>query len=134
MTVDVDQMPAGRDMDKLIAQKIFGWGRLGIMPPGEQVTSLGYGAPMNAVLRIVPHYSTDIADAWDVARISAAFFLEHPFTVGDSWCARFEDRGDGTWQDEVVVRAVGSTAPLAICRAALKFVEARETGETNDEH
>jgi hypothetical protein len=132
MTVDIDQMPAGRDMDKLIAQKIFGWVRLGEIPD-RQITSPGCGAPMDAVLRIVPHYSIDIADAWDAARMEAAFSLEHLPMAGNSWYAKFEDRGNGTWQDEVVVHAVASTAPLAICRAALKFVEAVEARRA-DEH
>ncbi len=93
----IDALKAGRDMDLIIGEEIVGWSR------DENV-------PMP--------YSTDIAAAWEeVVERMAEFKVEKP----------------GDWSDQVRWRAVlrieyggpmaeayADTAPLAICRAALK--------------
>ena len=63
-----DNMTAGREMDALIAEKVFGWAELWtdgkeymMYPPWEQNMGVGYDERYP-----VPHYSTDIAHAWEV--------------------------------------------------------------------
>lgn len=142
--MNIDEMPAGIELDILVAEAL-GYTRITplttkVMKDSDPVFMVVSGGSSIGNDRVYIRQSTgeftyfvpsiDIATAWEVvAQITAAFFLEHPFTVGQSWYVRFENRGDGTWQDEIAVRAVGSTAPLAICRAALKFVEAVDARE-----
>lgn len=140
--MNIDKMEAGRGIDVLVAYKIMGWteistaiGKAWGIPP-KQEASVMYDVVMGFGKKApIPKYSTEIAAAWDITtQIEGAFFLEHPFTVGQFWHARFENRGDGTWQDEVAVRAAGFTAPLAICRAALKLVQCIEERANESEN
>ena len=75
--------------------------------------------------RVVPHYSADIAAAWSVfewltsgataARLSTGMLLVGRWGTG--WCVRgHQEAGD--------IEAEADTAPLAICRAALRAVGA----------
>ena len=131
--MNIDEMPAGREMDALVAEKVMGWseihhrnGRLFGMPPEATVIRGD-----DVILHLLPilSYSTDIGAAWEIMiiiRMTASLSLEHPLTAAGLWQAKFENRGEGTWHDEVTVCAMASTAPLAICRAALKFMGCME--------
>ena len=124
LTTDaIDAMPAGREMDVLIAERVMGF-------PGAAV-----GGWTNPKIGDPQPYSTDIAAAWTVLEklrsdgfdieVSATE-VEDKYTPG--WTVEFDhDRSPyrtytkhpNAWKVE--------TATLAICRAALKttlsFVE-----------
>ena len=108
-------MDAGREMDVVIHMKVFGHPRnVPVMrDPGflYRQTEAGW------VKEFAPAYSTDIAAAWLVVEKCEYFNIER------------ENKFVGTWQCDVVIDVRGGsasadTAPLAICRAALKAVEA----------
>ncbi len=80
-------------------------------PPGESpYSSRGYSCP---------HYSTDIAAAWEVVEK----FQAEDFDVRVGFC-RWRDDGRVGWLAWVgKADALADTAPHAICLAALKAVE-----------
>jgi len=92
-------MKAGRELDALIAERVMGemWG----VGPNLEDT--------------LPHYSTQIADAWLVVEKMRPYF--EIYCDGGGWVARFG------WADAGTLAAYADTAPLAICLAALKAVE-----------
>jgi hypothetical protein len=120
-------MPAGREMDALIAEKVMGWTLgepheiHGWMMHGMVTVRDWVGSTNDAGITHIEKWSpsTDIAAAWEVVE-----------KLGD----KFDEleRGDGGefWMCVVypdgfipcVARA--ETAPLAICRAALLAMEA----------
>lgn len=89
-------MEAGRELDALIAEKIMG-----------QDYSLN-SLEGSLVLKDPPHYSTNIAAAWEVVE-----------KLGPDWDLISMEQG---WIASVgsSERARAETAPLAICLAALK--------------
>jgi hypothetical protein len=101
---------AGRELDALVAEKV-----MGLQPLRREVP------PDPGAFLDLPHYSTDIAAAWEVVEkltgrrdkdIGFALTV-NPGTIGTSFSAL-----DGTEHWHVNA----STAPLAICLAALKVV------------
>lgn len=74
----------------------------------------------------IPAYSTDIAAAWDVIRALCTRIRGHRHSIEVTplrWLVVFgQDAYDGP---ESVASAIGYTASLAICRAALKAVAAQ---------
>src|SRR3990167_6351484 len=114
--MDIDAMPAGRTMDELVAERVMGYecdcegGTKSDCPiHGRQPRSLN-------------RYSTDIFDAWQVVQEIGLIVGKEIISIPDSkWVAR------NSWAD-IGIRAVAETAPLAICRAALKIAnEHRQT-------
>ena len=122
----------GRELDALIAEKVMGfvwrrgWGGPWKMlvsptdaedcPPiqGDEGIAADYA-------RFVPRYSTDLAAAWLVVeKLTPRFYVcvERVHRSGDAWNA---------WVGRSNVAA--SSAPLAICRAALA---ALSLGDTSD--
>jgi hypothetical protein len=106
-------LKAGREMDKLVAQKVLGTELCGCGNPECDLTGEGEYEP-------VPPYSTDIALAW---RVLEQFPSEK--LVEDWWGAPAANR----WGCIIAPRALdrraegyGATAPEAICRAALAAV------------
>jgi hypothetical protein len=106
-------MDAGRELDALIAEKVMGYDDI-LMPDC-------YGRPPDMVhvehyRHEIPHYSTQIADAWLVVeKLSFEFYMERR-PQEDYWVL-FTDAEDEWHVGEA------DTAPLAICLAALKAVE-----------
>lgn len=113
-------MDAGRELDALIALEVFRY-----TLDYEFADTLG--APCVPELRdgydewgMLPHYSTDMADAWLVVekfRADGCFFDlgDKPSDLDDLTSAR-------TWNAFINRTTRGpdsDTAPLAICRAAL---------------
>ena len=101
----IDAMPAGREMDALVAKQVMDWPCF--------VSEDG-----NAILEHsddpCPKFSTDIAAAWAVAdMLHFSIISQHPI----GWLV---DTRSNTRLPFVEVYA--NTAPLAICRAALKAV------------
>lgn len=111
--MDYDNMPAGQDIDSLVAEKVMGWQRSnsmymqwdtadGLVTWAE--TSFGSFRP-----------SVDIGAALKV--------LEK---VPSEWSVGMHRTLDGKWSaDYGLGQAYADTAPLAICRAALKAMDWR---------
>jgi hypothetical protein len=107
-----------RKLDALVAEHVFGH-ILAYM--SEQDVELCIVVDQaTATFDVIPHYSSDIAAAWEVVAVLRGgldFHLSATFrgSTDEHWRAAFTPIhvGDG-WH------AVGDTAPLAICLAALK--------------
>lgn len=108
MTPDIMAMPAGREMDALVWMAINGQ-KPNILicryVDGDYQPHAGY--PVGHISP--PHYSTDIAVAWEAMEK----FKER------SWSIYWER---GHWVVEEM-HVTAETAPLAICRAALLAME-----------
>ena len=97
--IDVDSLEAGPKLDALIAEKVMG-GKLGLRGMGVSWDTVGYGwSP-----------STSIADAWEVVLKLQGFSIGKVGGSGEWCCSCYGGL------------ASADTAPLAICRAALKAV------------
>lgn len=139
--MDIDTMPAGRELDALIAEKVMGLPRHDLdyhrqkCLPISTDTEPGYcsterrGTDVTSKRCRIRPYSTDIAAAMEV--------WHKAFPVGpndksgfpgviqrdDNWCfTLFYANGEPMLQDDGVrlLIAKADTAPLSICRAALK--------------
>ena len=142
MTADeILSLPAGRELDALIAERLFGWrwhnceyiGQSSVASPVyrtmfaepkelEKNTSwrcVAMDNPHSGVRKKqewTPHYSTSIADAWQVVEHIWNVLekdISVTFAAGSISC----DIGD--LLGEAVAEVFADTAPLAICRAAL---------------
>lgn len=139
------QVDAGREMDAAIAEEVFG--RVVVIAPvGDGLTRTRevWGETMeeaSAKLREAyseheglrepyfdgPNYSTLIGAAWEVVEKmnELGFYVTVARTTdGRAFCRLMESNnwvGDG-------IRAGPATAPLAICRCALKAVRADTEG------
>ena len=135
---NIDDMPAGRELDALVAERVMGFVRVTddtsdynhvrhgnevLLPPGATLHSLQEWLPRKGQIPfgyfVTQRYSTDIAAAWRVWSLPQhkGWLLEQGGdcqTVYEGW----RDMEDGIWL------ASADTAPLAICRAALKALEA----------
>lgn len=127
--MDADTIPAGRELDALVAEKVMGlayvrrvegqaaWvtGRDWV-DPGDY--TYGEGKWGTLVLYRVPDFSTDIAAAWLVVERMAQSDRNLRLSLdrfgGDPWWCEFADEAY-----TIGAQAVADTAPLAICRAAL---------------
>ncbi len=99
------ELKAGRELDALVAEKV-----MGDLPPR------GYS---------IPDYSTSISAAWEV--VEKLIADSHIVALGVSWDAA-KDHWKFLMRDfgEIVNTEYwpsAPTAPLAICRAALKAVD-----------
>ena len=115
----IDAMPAGREMDSLVAEQVMsikiGWSYSMIdwkTKPRPQVPFIaGTGTE-------IPYYSTDIAAAWKL--VVGNFTLDYPKFYG-KWrcCFYLKSESSGSRFNFI---GIADTAQLAICRAALKKV------------
>ena len=118
------ELPAGRELDALIAEKVMG--RVVTHPeqssPGYLLEWSGDAYEVGGA-RTLPSYSTDIADAWEVvAKLETGRPHRQVRLSGynvDEW---FCDVALFLGEDRGTVWGEGNSAPLAICRAALKAV------------
>jgi hypothetical protein len=149
--MDTDQVPAGRELDALVAEKVMGWSRKtgvdgwdDMWPPGEngnierRVTAPGFGG--------LPHYSTDVAAAWKVVEKlhQSRFIVRLSISNGQyGWSQRWEiaiwrsvHRDSGLVVEncrkipheerrEVSFKAEADSVLLAICHVALKATKER---------
>ena len=101
----IENMPAGREMDRLIAKHIF---------PGDYL-------PYD--LGMFPHYSTVIQDAWKIVSHfkSKGEHYEISHHINDVNLSYVAFGGEYEHYEGwgPVVDAVAESVPLAICRAAL---------------
>jgi hypothetical protein len=111
-----------RELDALVAEEVFGWQR---PPPEDQdftVIPMTYEQWSTLAL---PHYSTDIAAAWEVVeKLSESFewVLESPTNREEGFtCTFFGTEADAGWMPPPG-RAVAETVSKAICLAALMAV------------
>jgi hypothetical protein len=110
---EIENTPAGKEMDALIAREIFGmtidktfkgeW----VVNPSYYVGSLGESRARGWAPK---PYSTDIAAAWEVVE-KKLVGMHLGFILTDMW--------ELTWGE---IGVIADTAPLAICRAALLAV------------
>lgn len=106
----IENMPAGRKMDNLIAEHVFRLEKPAYPNDDKFIYmegSLGY-------YRFASPYSTDISAAWQVVekmREKSGVVLSD--FLNNDWSCHFVDAGK---------EIVAETLPLAICRAALLAV------------
>lgn len=136
-TVKIDKMQAGREMDKLIGEKLFGYwiDHYDKDYVGENYYMLMDGAGDSIVSgwddgkreseeeawNDCPKFSTDILAAWEVMeRITEKHWkFKLRRLPGKDYMAYFQNLLRFPIECE---SAPSGTAPLAICRAALKVV------------
>lgn len=109
----IDAMPAGAAMDALVAEWVMGWERKPWTDPydGLSYSHEFYSKERQRWLADNPKaYSSDIAAAWLVMEKAH----------GQDWLVQV-DNDEGEWHCYIGGRsAIAETAPLAICRAALR--------------
>jgi hypothetical protein len=122
---------AVRELDALVAEKVFGWQRCEAQlhpTDNRMIRGVGYCPPNWGTgerdVDVVPDYSTDIAAAWQVVeKMRGVIVSINPPNDAhdDEWCVE--------WFDGVhtLDAACAATAPLAICRAALNATDTPET-------
>lgn len=118
--VDIDTIPAGREIDALVAEKVFGCEVVEEFDDVEMNKFCHIEAHHHegeGVVPLIPYYSTDIAAAWDVL-VKLYEEGRSPIlnTVHGGWFCCF---GRDAY---AVIKKDKRAAPLAICRAALKVV------------
>jgi hypothetical protein len=103
-----------RELDALVANSVMGLSNVRVQEQGYH-TDLVYGPNVMAgVAQLVPHYSTDIAAAWQVVEKTNLLFKYD-----------LRRRDDGMWElghyyyEDFVTKAEAETAPKAICLMAL---------------
>lgn len=108
-------MNLSRELDVLIAEKIFGWQRLPNFIPARWSVP---GAPPQSntpSIEDIPNYSTDICAAWKIVdKIKLLKFAFLGQTINGDW---------GVWSNDEEWEEFGRTAPHAMCLAALKVME-----------
>ena len=114
-------MPAGREMDALIAANVLGWkvdDLTATSPSGSANSRTAHGDDW------LEYYSTDMTAAWKVVEKLGFSLLRSPYT--DNWtAAKITDVEPVISGVEVNLgdsEGVANSAPLAICRAALLAV------------
>ena len=123
--IDYNSMPAGAEMDALIAERVMGFKRYRDRDTGGvyllENPSLKVWEQVEDNANISSEqgldvFSTDIRSAWRVVRKMCFPIGSHSFNLD---YADVFNRGT-VWSAEFYGVAFGETAALAICRAALK--------------
>jgi hypothetical protein len=123
---EILNMPAGREMDKLIAIEIFKLPEIELDDAncpycGEEMWHGQYRARCTNCneWRYSPYkeYSSEIADAWEVVEKMQGDWWKMEFLTGIH-VAEFE-KPNMKCEDQTYHEAQADTMPLAICRAAL---------------
>lgn len=141
-------LPAGRELDALVAEKMMGYvwrksnrsGKRCICRPDRCPD--WFDSPADGTEPLVsdwdsypftPAYSTDIAAAWEVVERLLVRRM-YPDLVSSNypvvWTCEVDSYSDPeAATDPWPVKSCADTAPLAICRAALQAVRARADSE-----
>lgn len=133
---EILNMPAGREMDILVAEKVMGWTRKYVGEFGNQIwDSPSQGAYLEDA---IPNYSTDIASAWEVVEKMKEEGFQ--FVIGTSelfgkpvrYFVEFKKEGTAFSHNRVYT----DTVPLAVCRAAMlpALPERSVTGSAREVH
>lgn len=129
----IDEMPAGRECDALVAEKVMGYTLSELTLPAYPKYKLFdiESGEFSGYVKEVPHYSTDIAASWEVTgrltniqcgddfyafEITKKHYgwwvrVKHPL-----WMGIHNELG----KNYEMYQAHADAAPLAICRCALK--------------
>ena len=117
--IEIDDHPAGRCLDRWIVEQVFGLDRMLArhnLRDGEIYYHWGYPIGHG----IAPFYSSDIAAAWDVVEKigHTVEIFNCVWKISPTWVCKI------TEYNHRFIRGYSnsSTAPLAICRAAIKAV------------
>ncbi len=127
-------MKASRELDALIAEKVFGYGddwipkyvralKIQQEQGSDKLISADFTVAMYDLM--LPRYSTHIADAWLVVEKLEGQILIDRMLIG-GWLVEIIGLGR-----EPAYCADAATAPLAICLAALKAVKENCDGACN---
>lgn len=115
LKIDVDLLVLGRELNDLVAVKVMGWKYIDDLHWKYNGEFVKDGRPFNP--------STNIADAWLVAErmIDRGFeyIVTNELFIGRH-CCEFVLKVNREFR----ISACGDTAPLAICKAALKARQA----------
>jgi len=130
--MNIDKVSASREMDALIAEKVMGLETELIITAlhGEELLYFGE----DRFLCHVPHYSVNISAAWEVVEKwnEKSFHImrfSHRSEGGSEMAVALESRWyRASFDASARVFSEAESAPLAICRAALKAVEGKEEG------
>ena len=118
-TIDIDTLPAGREMDALVAEKVMGLERVGYLYKYREYTESPRNVNMSE--KDIPSYSTSIAPAWEVVERLHDLEWVVEVTIDNGvgrYCKIWKMGNKGR---EIIYEELDAdTAPLAICRAALK--------------
>jgi len=144
MTMGIDTMSSGKELDGLIAENVFGWKNLVWKEVSSKVDELGrwtsptgwHGDGPNGATYLTKAYSTDMGDAWDVvSQLSQKYRISvHDMSVDGKWWQCSLEARDGKYRFPVELAHKGDefanaeTPALAICRAALKAVMGERNG------
>lgn len=142
--MNIDEILAGRELDALVAEKVMGH-VVNQLQPNEKDPFGGaefgsdreWGYPGDwwdaDTQRVVASYSTDIAAAWFVVEkvieeVAPIYQIQSGEELGTHRCIFYvpipgAGDDDPAWRP---IRSDASTAPLAICWAALKAVAVAE--------
>ena len=135
---EIDRMEAGRELDALVAERVMDWrwlvsqvsGRRALFPPDHAPEWFGRVADGSEPLTDqwdtrLPHYSTDIAAAWQVVEKMRERWPVVRLEVDvEGWRVEIHtDEGTPSYY-RPVAEDYADTWPLAICRVALKAVAA----------
>lgn len=123
--MNIDELPAGPELDGLVAEKVMGWKWNSEIGEWIHENSIPYG-PHDGGFRP----STSISDAWQVMEKMKA---HDDFIVCRSiescrvhkainWCVVIVRKDRPSFN----ITVAATTAPLAICRAALHAIGGRE--------
>ena len=115
-------MEAGREMDALVAEKIFNWIHSGrfFLPPSDPPATKDNWAAIYAEKgrpNWLPYYSTSISAAWEVVEKMERFQITQ-YPKGKYYAGAGDPDEEG-WEFD----AEAPTAPLAICRVALMTMD-----------
>jgi len=118
--MNIDELEAGRELDALVAEKVMKcktatkeWN--GVLHPFCCCDGSDHEQRCTYVPGMLAYYSTDIAAAWEVVERFDNFSLSR------AWSMNGQKVGVACWLAGGFVD-LAATAPLAICRAALKAV------------
>jgi hypothetical protein len=122
----IDKMEAGREMDALIAEKVMGLNVKPIFRPKNELKFMpGFVWHYEDTWEYpeIKDYSTEIAEAWEVVeKLKLWIWRDEQGNI----CSGKPEYDDYYNKDRIDTAmkhsAIAETAPLAICRAALKAV------------
>ena len=123
LTTDILSLPASRELDALVAEKVMGWTLLPCPVHQPRECSFGGQAPGEREPAHIPPYSTSIAAAWEVVehiKHDVSMYVNHTDAKKPTICVVIAE--PKPYNGMMLPCGEADTAPLAICRAALKAV------------
>jgi hypothetical protein len=147
--LDPAELQAGSELDAEIARRVFGfwyteeegWGPQWWGPHPVTPDVRAYAACTRSCEHLggdsidsrngLPRFSTDIAAAWLIVEAipSCCFRIDREKAAGIRYDATIIMDGEQPYDHGRQIHATASTAPLAICRAALSAVAMASEGE-----